>query len=75
MVVGINTYFFQIVVFAAYPKAFLSIGYPRVLGLFIAQKVILKLVHARVSKQQSGIVFIYNWGRGYNLMFLFVKKR
>ena len=50
MVVGINAHFFQVVVLAAYPETFLCIGNTGIRRFFIAQEIILELVHAGVCK-------------------------
>ena len=47
---------FQVVMFAARAHAFLRSGGTRIVALFHAGKGVFELVHARVGKQQRGIV-------------------
>ena len=51
MMIGINAHFFQVVVFATYPQAFLCIDCSFKRRSFIAQKIIFKLVHPCIGKQ------------------------
>src|SRR5689334_7922779 len=74
MVVGINAYFFQVVVLSAYPQALLGIGHPRERGFFIAKKIIFELVHPRIGKEQGRVIFYHNRSRWYNFMALITEK-
>ncbi|EMR01578.1 hypothetical protein ADICEAN_03283 [Cesiribacter andamanensis AMV16] len=66
MVVGINTHLFQVIVFSRYAQALLGVGNAGIIRLFIAQKVVFELVHARIGKQKGWIILIYNWRRRHN---------
>ena len=68
MVIGIHPHFLEVIVFTAYPQAFLSICGPFVRGWFIAQEIILELVHPRIGKHQGRVVFHHDGGGWDNFM-------
>ena len=68
VVVGVVADFLQIVVLAAHAQALLGIGNALVGRGLIAQKVVLERSHARVDKQQRGVVLHHNRGRGHDVM-------
>ena len=71
MMIGINTYFFQIVMLTTYPQAFLCIGNSWIYGACLfPKKIILELVHACIGKHQGRVVFHHNRCRRNNLMSL-----
>jgi hypothetical protein len=74
MVVGIYPYFFEIIVFTAYPKTFLGIGNPGVNRFFVAQKIVFELIHPGIGEKQGGVIFHYN-GCRWNDMVLFGLKK
>ena len=74
VVVVVYTHFFQIVVFATNAQAFLRVGRTGVWGSLVAQKVVLKLVHARIGKQQCGVVFYHNGSARHDGVALLGKK-
>jgi hypothetical protein len=58
--VSITTYFFQVIMLAAYTEAFLGISYPFMYDWFIPQKEILERIHTRICKHEGGIILVYN---------------
>jgi hypothetical protein len=74
VVIGIYPNLFQVVVLATHPKAFLCVGDTLTYGRGITKKVVLKLDHSRVGKQQCGIVLKYEWCRRNNKVVFFLKK-
>ena len=56
MVIGVNTYFLQVVVLPTDAKALLGIGHPRVLGILVTEEVFLELVHTGIGEHQGWIV-------------------
>ena len=68
VVVGVEAYFLQVVVFAAHAEAFLGVGDARPLRGLVAENDVFKLVHARVGKHQRGVVFDYHRCRRHNLV-------
>ena len=70
----VHPYFFQVVVLAANPKAFLGIGNPGIGRCLGSQKIILKLVHTRIGKHKCRVVFYHNGGAWYNFMVFGSKK-
>jgi len=74
MVVGVVAYFFEVVVLATHPQAFLRIGHPGVLHWVVAKDNVFKLIHARVGKHQGGVILDNHGGRRYNFMIFGSKK-
>ena len=68
MMIGIHANLFQVIVFAAHPETFLGVGHPCINRCFISQKIILKLVHAGISKHEGRIIFHNDRGGGHNFM-------
>ena len=60
VMVGIQTYFFQIVVLTGYTQTLLCIGNTFILWFFVSQKIFFKLIHSRIGKHQSRVVFQNN---------------
>jgi len=53
VVIGIFANFFKVVVFAADPQAFLSVGHAGILGGRQTDENILELIHSRIGKKQG----------------------
>ena len=70
VVVGVVTYFLQVVVLTAHAKAFLRICDAVVLGGLVAEEPVLELVHSCVGEHQ-GRVILHNHrgGRNYRVAF------
>ena len=59
---------FEIVVLAAGADAFLGGGGARVVAFLLAQEDVLELIHARVGKQQRGVVVRHERGGAHRTM-------
>ena len=68
VVVGIVTYFLQVVVFSAYAKAFLRVSNSFVFRRVVAQNDIFKLVHSRIGEHQRGVILNHHRGRRHYLV-------
>ena len=74
MVVGIMSYLLKVIVLARNAQTFLRIGNPIVFDRRVPQKNILKLVHARIGKHQSGVILNHHRSRRHNQMPFVLKK-
>ncbi len=78
--VGVMSYFFQIVVLPAYANTLLGIGGSiPILSLmlkriFFSQKYRFELIHPRVGEKQRGIILGYYRSTIYNSVFFFSKE-
>ena len=61
MMVGIQTNFFKIIMFATDTDAFLAIHDSFMDRFFIGEEYGLKLIHSSIYKQNGGII---NWSNG-----------
>ena len=68
MMIGIVTYFFQVVVLTADAQTFLRVGHTRIFRRRLSQENILELVHTGIGKHQSGVVLHYHRSRRHNLV-------
>ena len=70
MMVGIVTYFLQVVVFTAYAQTFLTVCHTRVLDGVIAQDDTFPGVHTGIGEHQGGVIFDDHRRRRNDLMSL-----
>ena len=74
VVVGVETYFLKVIVFAADTQAFLRICNSTVFRRYVSKDNVFKLIHSRVGKHQCGIVFDnHRSRRHYVVTFTFEK--
>ncbi len=74
MVVGITPHFFEVVVFTRNAQALLRISNSSGRSRLISQENILKLIHTRIGKHQSRIIFYHHGSTWNNGMFFLLKK-
>ena len=74
VMIGIHTYFFQVVMFSAYPQTFLRIRNAFIRRFLFPRKIILELVHTCIGEHQCRIIFYHNRSRRNNLCPFDLKK-
>src|SRR5690606_29586086 len=62
MMIRVDAHLFQVVVFAAYAKAFLCVRYACTDRPCVAEEVVLELHHAGVGEEQGRVIFEYKRG-------------
>ena len=66
VVVGIVTYFFQVVVLTRYTETLLRVALAAAFGFCIAEDDVLELVHTSIGKHQCGVILYDHRSRGYD---------
>ena len=74
VVIGVVSYFLQVIVLTTDAKTLLRVGYASILGNAITQNNILKLIHTGIGKHQSRVVLNHHWRRRHNLVTFILKK-
>ena len=68
MVIGVMTYFLQVIMFAAHAQTFLAVRYTRILDRVVAQNNTFPRIHTCVGEHQRRVVFDNHWCRRYYLV-------
>src|SRR5690606_40046697 len=66
VMVGIDPYFLEVVVFTAYPETLLRIRDTSCLGSGMSQEIVFELNHPCVGKKQGWVILQHEWRRRNN---------
>ena len=66
VVIGVVTYFLQVVVLSAHTQTFLRVGHTTALWLHVTQDDILELVHTCIGKHKGWVVLHYHRSRRHD---------